>query len=83
MKLIVSIEETIDSKSAVVRSCLHPTDGEKHLGQTYNNFSQAEEVARLTEVAQEIEKTVNAYYSKDRGLMPRVAKKSSTDPRTV
>ena len=38
------------------------------------SFSQAERVARLTEVCTEVRKVVNAYYSKGIGLMPRVVK---------
>lgn len=49
----------------------------------HESFSQAERVARLTEVSAEIRKAVNAYYSKDIGLMPRVSKKSSTEPLTT
>ena len=83
MKLILSIEEKYDKQGAVLGFCIRQTNEEERFGQVYNDFSQAEEVARLTEIAQEVEKTVNAYYSKDRGLMPIVEKKSSTEPRTV
>lgn len=83
MKLVIEITETSDVSGAVTQCVICPSSGEEKLGQSLNNFSQANQVARLTEVAQEIKKTVNAYYSKDIGLMPRVAKNSSTDPRTV
>ncbi len=72
MKLILLVEERDDKQGAVVYSCVRPTDEEERFGQVHNNLSQANQVARLTEVAQEVEKVVNAYYSK--GHFPRVGK---------
>lgn len=83
MKLVIEINETSDGLGVVSQCVIRPSSDEERLGQSLNNFSQANQVARLTEVAQEIKKAVNAYYSKDVGLMPRVEKKSSTEPRTV
>lgn len=40
----------------------------------HETFSQAEQVARLTEVCTEVRKVVNAYYSKDISSMPRVVR---------
>lgn len=83
MKLVIEIDETSDGLGAVSQYVIRPSPEEERFGQSLNNFSQANQVARLTEVAQEVKKVVNAYYSKDVGLMPRVEKKSSTEPRTV
>lgn len=83
MKLVIEIKETSDVSGVVAQCIICPSSDEERLGQSLNNFCLANQVARLTEVAQEVKKVVNDYYSKDAGLMPRVAKKSSTDPRTV
>ncbi len=72
MRLILSIEELQDGSGAFVHSCIRPTDDEERFGQVHTTFSQADEVARLTEVAQEVEKAVNAYYSKE--VFPSVIK---------
>lgn len=71
MKLVIEIEETSDV-SAMTQCVICPDSDEERFGQTLNNFCQANQVARLTEVAQEVKKVVNAYYS--RGCFPRVRK---------
>ena len=72
MKLVVEIDETSDAPGVVTQCIIRPSSDDERLGQSLNNFSQANQVARFTEVAQEIKKAVNAYYSK--GCYPRIAK---------
>lgn len=83
--MILRIEVAEHLKDGKVAPCVMSSfmTGGRGEDMVCNSFSQAEEVARFTEVAQEIENAVNAYYSKDTGLMPRVVRNSSTDPRTV
>lgn len=77
MKLIVEVVE-YKGKGGVLAYLRSDEDADM----VYDPIRQAEEVARLAEVAKEIEKTVDAYYSKDSGLMPKVLKKSDKDPLT-
>ncbi len=48
----------------------------------HENFSQAIEVAQLTEIAAAVECAVKAYNSKDLASKPIVLMKSSTEPLT-
>lgn len=84
MKLIVEISSWFDGKSGGhVFECLprlcsdHDLDIVEH-----DNFKQAEDVAKLTEISSEIMRIVKAYNSKDPASMPKVLKKSSTEPLT-
>lgn len=75
MKLVIEIGETSDDLGVVSQCVISNSPDEEKFGQTLNNFSQANQVARLTEVAQEVKKAVSSYYSK--GCFPRVRKHNS------
>lgn len=75
MKLIVEVTEF---KGEVEVYQYFKSDSEESRYTTL--AQQAESVARLAEVAPEIEKTVSAYYSQDKALMPKVLKKSDKEP---
>lgn len=77
MKLVVEIQE-YQGKVGV----LSYFKADDEFDVVHNPLNQAEEVARLGEVAQEIERMAKAYYSKDKALMPKVLKKSDKDPST-
>lgn len=81
MKLVIEIGETSDALGTVTQCFIRPSSDEKKLGQNLFNFSLANQVARLTEVAQEIKKAVNAYYSKDVDMRPRVRVQNDTTPK--
>lgn len=70
MKLIVEVNEYKDQCS----TCAYlKSDSEEDM--VYDPIGQAENVARLCEVAKEIEKTAKAYYARESALMPKVSKK--------
>lgn len=77
MKLVIEIGETNDVLGVITQCVILPSFDEERFGQSLNNFSQANQVARLTEVAQEVEKAVSSYYSK--GCFPRVRKHNSDE----
>lgn len=87
MKLILEIDDrnTADSKTAdvlvsgrIVGSGFHP-----HIEWGDRDFSAAEQTARLTEVANGIQKLVKEYYSKDRLLMPYISKRKTDENGNV
>lgn len=77
MKLVIEIGETSDAMGVVSQCVILPSLDEEKFGISLNNFSQANQVARLTEVAQEVEKAVSSYYSKE--CFPRVRKHNSNE----
>lgn len=84
MKLIVDISPYYDSESKTRLfwcGAYFEASSEDDMVQ-HDNFSQAREVAQLTEIAAEIESVVKAYNSKDLASKPIVLIKSSTEPLT-
>lgn len=84
MKLIVDIESWYDRERGVRRiGCSSRFSTRCGLDMVeHKDFSQAEEVAMLTEISADIERLVSTYDSKDPVLMPKVVKKSLTEPLT-
>lgn len=84
MKLVVEIESIFDSnrKERIFRCVPYFKAGDEFDIVEHNNFSQAREVAQLTEIVADIEGVVKAYNSKDLASKPIVLIKSSTEPLT-
>lgn len=84
MKLIVDISPYYDSESKTRLfwyEAYFKASSEDDMVQ-HDNFSQAIEVAQLTEIAAEIDSVIKAYNSKDLASNQIVLIKSSTEPFT-
>ena len=84
MKLVVEVLPYYNSVSKSRQFCCEAyfrTSSEDDTVR-HENFSQATEVAQLTEVAAMVEHAVKAYNSKDFASKPIVLMKSSTEPLT-
>lgn len=78
MKLIAEVSEDRFGENHIYAYLKTESDEDE----VYNPLRQAEIAFRLGELTAEIEKTVKAYYSKERGLTPTVSKNSDNEPLT-
>jgi len=76
MKLIVEVSEYRFGESHIYAYLKTERDEDE----VYNPLRQAEIAFRLGELTAEIEKTVKAYYSKERGLTPTESQSVAPEP---